>query len=138
MKIRRLTATAVAVLIAVALTPITASASYALPLCRGVTNFQLTNGYADVPTSVAKNYNRNCYLERSGAYSSTVKTLQYHLRNGEKHWAVDEDGYYGVITADAVRAVQRKYGRYADGEYGPVTGRAMTWYGGYWRYGKWR
>lgn len=138
MKTRRLVALSLAACLALIVTPLTATASHARPLCSGVTNFQLTKGYADIPTSADKNYNRDCYLASSGRYSKSVKTLQYHLKHGEQHWNVDIDGYYGGITAQAVRAVQRKYGKSIDGEYGPATGRAMTWYGGYWRYGNWR
>lgn len=105
--------------------------------CRGTTGFYLTSGYAYVPTTANYTGNRDCWIDKAGAYNEAAWYLQYHLKNGESY-ALSVDGYYGNETVETVRKVQRRYGLFQDGVYGPATGHKMVWYGGYWRYGRWQ
>ncbi|MGW0903232.1 peptidoglycan-binding domain-containing protein [Streptomyces sp. NPDC002853] len=67
---------------------------------------------------------RNCVMGY-GAQSNGVYALQIAIDTCYRN--LSRDGIYGSQTRDAVRAVQAAEDVGVDGEYGPVTRKAMKW-----------
>jgi len=57
--------------------------------------------------------------------SEVARVAQYLLRY--RGYSLEADGYYGPVTADAVRSFQQSQGLVVDGILGPVTWPELTW-----------
>lgn len=68
----------------------------------------------------------------NGAKGDGVRALQYSLNRCYITKAADklkEDGNYGDLTKNAVRAAQKKIGVKQDGVYGPQTREKLSFWG---------
>lgn len=90
----------------------------------------------DVIGSAMPGKHRICYLLtrdlRTGAQGDDVRGLQEYLREN-KFLAVEPTGYFGEMTANAVRQWQVQEGVSAVGAFGPISReRLKIWCGGGW------
>lgn len=107
--------------------PTGTAAAAALPSCVATTPKTLTNGAtAWVPAASVRGSSNCVFWSTSTAYNPAAFRLQEALVYGEGQ-QIAIDGYYGQGTRAAVIRVQQRYGLGVDGQYGPATGRAMTW-----------
>lgn len=154
---RSLAAVVVSLLAAVGVTVVTAApAAAATPLC-GASVWGLKSNYAgtiyatytSVPVVSSTNLTDPCNLYRGAANNaSVVSWLQYninqcyftggvrtdpvalsYMRNiyGNSFQRIAEDGSFGPMTENAVRAVQTSEGVTPDGWFGKNTRAAMEW-----------
>ncbi|MFC0628819.1 peptidoglycan-binding domain-containing protein [Kribbella deserti] len=106
-----------------------ATPTAATPNCTKLKSTNLGNGWFlntpgyDAPKGSSS---FNCYLElgdRNGAVLWLQKTIAYCYDDGD----IVEDGIYGPLTRDKVKAVQRHGGAPQTGIYGPITRKSMQW-----------
>ena len=113
---------------------------FASVACRGITGMNTTKGGTNYPTTTNGSKNRSCYVAQDVyRFSVAAEQLQISIIYGEKIslGPFGADGYYGNASIRAMQTIQKRYALYADGVYGPVTGKKMNWYG-LGKIGKWK
>ncbi|TWD17410.1 putative peptidoglycan binding protein [Streptomyces sp. T12] len=99
------------------------------PTCNTTKAVSITSGHYITVPAYGSSKALTCKLVlNQDTENPAVKALQRSLKNCEGYSYLGVDGFYGPQTFLAVEALQKKYGLFPDGIYGPNTRDSMKHY----------